>query len=1316
MGFFIFTKFLSMKGKLTMKMRSTKAIALLLALILCLGSALPALAYEHGEVVEDDGTETAVAAPEFPSHGSVVEETEKDSSPAVTISENEAETFSSPQEQNSKAILTAETEEAVLNENGLLETPMICEEQPVAANGMRRAAAREAVRGTLVERHDIRCIQNPVSGLTSLGHGDGSISYQTVKALKKDGKCKVVYCLEYMKPSADGIDYSESAPSGYDEKMRALIGDIIANGWQYSGDKFGKGTPFETERYKFCATQMMIWAALGGNIYYDSNGVITFKDCVSHDVELIAMQSGFYNEYYAYFFQLKNKLIALRKIPSFAYRTETEAHNKEPLLLPANEDGTFSFTAKDVNKVLDHFDFTFADGSVTTEKAGNNLKLTANGEITDPLTSNKAIFEIEGGKDAFILWKTSGNYQPLVECKDNEIDPVAAYIAVQTGEADPDNPEQPETPQWRAIVTKRDSETGGVAQGDATLAGAVYGIYLNGALLDTYITNSAAQFTTKWYNCGEGYTLKEISPSKGYLLNPDSIPLNTKAAGEELISLTPSSPQTIIKGKVRITKHTDKGETGIETPEEGAKFRIWLTSAGSYEAAKASERDEITIDADGVAETKLLPYGTYTVHQTEGKEGTEKVNDFQVSVVKNNETYSFILNNRVFESLITVVKKDIESGRTIPAAGITFQIRDVKTGEWVVQHINYPTPQDISYFQTDSQGKLCMPEKLEYGEYELVEYATAYGYVLDTTPVPFKVDGTAKEITVEKSNMPQKGIIQLEKTGEVPDGVEEKDGFTVPKYQKAGLSGVEFTVTAAEDISTPDGTLRYVMGEKIETLVTDEEGHAETQPLYLGKYWIQETKGKDGYAIDPEKKLVTLKYTNQEESIQYQSLALENKRRELRVEKIDKQFSGRRLTGALFDLWYDKDGDKKLDKEKDELFGELTETSTGIYSLSYLPVGGFFLVETQAPALYKLDETPEYFEVRSTDVLIKREVRNEVKTGSLKILKTAEDSKVEGITFLVSGKPLAGGTYEEEFVTDENGEIFISELPIGEYTVSEVLDEESVRYVLPADQSATIIYGETAEASFYNKLRRGEVYVIKTDPDYPESKLNGAKFKVWRDTNENGKYENGEPVVGVLQEDDGTYWLDGLENGSYLLREEIAPEGYLADDNYYPFTVSANKQQVEITNTPDPEAGFVNGKLLGSLTITKESTSGTLLSGTNFCLKNKDGEVIAEGTTDEDGKLVFEELPCGEYVYQEICAPAGYETEDTEHKVSITAEKLHVEVTAVNEQTPFYVPKTGDGRMNPAFYWILLIFCTVGACAVIFLMSRTGKKKYKEKK
>lgn len=1291
------------------KKTATKALALLIAVLLAM-SAIPlsAFAYEHGEVVEENSTEPVIPHNGY-THGMVVEDHGEEIILPESTQPLPGETFASV---NEAEILSPNAEEdTALSE--LLETegaeieilPDGSFGEAVAPTTMRRAASRAAASsGTL--RVGYKTFSNYVGTLTSIGD---DIANMPTKTLVSNGVHKAAYCLDPHLGATNGHGYTQITTLLSDHTKMSIIGDILALGYQYEGSTI---IP-KSDGYKWAVTQVMIWQVVNGYITRNKDGVNEFNPaCTGADLEkqATAIGNNQYSDYYAYYCGLKNKLVALRKIPSFSY-TERDNAKNSPWTIPTKDENTFSSTLTDTNKVLEtgHFQFAFDDPNITLETTGNKMKVTCTAEINTPAISQEAKYVIKGGEDSVVGYRPADSSQQRFLVCDPQDDPVRAFFAIQTDE---EPGEETGGSQWRVTVTKRDSETGGAAQGDARLAGAVYGIYLNGALLDTYITNSAGQFTTDWYDCGEGYTLREISPSTGYLLNPASIALNTTAAGEELITLTASSPETVIKGKVRITKHTDKGETGIETPEEGAKFQVYLTSAGSYEAAKATERDEITIGADGMAETKPLPYGTYTVHQVEGKEGTEKVNDFQVSVVKNNETYSFILNNRVFESLITVVKKDMETGRVIPAAGITFQIRDIKTGEWVVQHVNYPTPMDISYFQTDSQGKLCMPEKLEYGEYELVEYATAYGYVLDTTPVPFTVDGTAKEITVEKHNMPQKGMIQIEKTGDVPIKTEEQSG--APKYEKAGLAGVEFTVTAAEDIFTPDGTLRYVMGEKIATLTTDEKGHAETQPLYLGKYWIQETKGKEGYAIDPEKKLVTLKYTNQEESVQYKTLSLRNKRRELRVEKIDADFSGQRLTGAAFDVWKDANGDKKLDKEKDELFGELTEIEKGIYTISYLPVGGFFLVETQAPALYQLDETPLYFEVRSTDVLIEREVKNEVKTGGLKILKTAEDGKVEGITFRVTGKPLSGSTYEEEFTTDENGEIFIPELPIGEYTVSEVLDEHSVRYVLPADQTVTIIYGETAEASFYNKLRRGAVYVIKTDPDYPESKLTGAKFKVWRDTNENGKYDEREPVVGVLQEEDGLYWLDGLENGSYLLREEIAPEGYLADDNYYAFTVHENKQQVEVTNTPDPEAGFVNRKLLGSLTIAKESNDGAKLSGANFCLKNPDGEVIAEGTTDKDGRLVFDELPCGEYVYQEICAPAGYETDNTEHRVSITAEKLHVKVTAVNHKTPFWIPKTGDDRVNPTFYAILMVLCLAGSGGItIWLVRerRRGKKK-----
>lgn len=455
--------------------------------------------------------------------------------PAFAYFQNVEEASGGTAPATERKVLTAEENGTLLNEEtGLLETPMTCEEAPAPQNGMRRSATKTTVTGTLVESHDIRCIESPVSGLTSLGHGDGSISYQTVKAMKKDGKYKVVYCLEYMKPSANGVDYTQGSPAEYNDETRKIIGDIIANGWQYTGDKFGKGTPFETERHKFCATQMMIWAALGGNIYYNADGVITFKKCVIDDIEPIALKCGNYGGYYSYFVELRNKLIALRKIPSFAYRHSDQAIENYHTLSATN-DGTFSHTLSDKNKVLGRFDFTFSNPAITSFRNGNYLRLTSTEELTAPVTSLEAKYEIEGGDGAFILWKAGNSYQPIVECQDNTVDPVWAFIAVQTGEGDPDNPgHDEETPMGRVFLQKIDSETGKVPQGDATLAGAVFGFYdKHDTLLDTYTTDSRGEFITKYYPCDTGYYFKEISPPRGYLLNDqkwyvDITPAKTK--------------------------------------------------------------------------------------------------------------------------------------------------------------------------------------------------------------------------------------------------------------------------------------------------------------------------------------------------------------------------------------------------------------------------------------------------------------------------------------------------------------------------------------------------------------------------------------------------------------------------------------------------------------------------------------------------------------------------------------------------------------------------------------------------------------------
>ena len=419
--------------------------------------------------------------------------------------------------------------------------------------------------------------------------------------------------------------------------------------------------------------------------------------------------------------------------------------------------------------------------------------------------------------------------------------------------------------KFNVTVTKSDRRTG-LPQGDASLAGAKYGIYKGNQLIDTYSTDANGSFTTKYYICGDDWTIREISPSEGYLINTESLHIGAEAklyTVEYNIANPLDSYEDIIKGKIAIIKHCDDGSTKIETPEVGAEFEVYLKSAGSYENAKETERDILVCDENGFAETKDLPYGTYTVKQTKGWEGKELLEPFNVYISEDGKIYRFLINNAPYEALIEIVKKDAETGKIIPAAGIGFKVRDTDTGEYIVQHINYPTPVDIDTYYTDVTGKLMMPEKLPYGNYEIIEQCTAYGYVLDSAPIAFKVDGEKTVVTVEKFNMPQKGIIRISKSGEIFFSAVESVGVYSLVFADKNLAGATYEITAAEDIITPDGTLRFAKGTVVDTVTTDESGAAESKALYLGKYTVRETKAPYGMVLNGTPKTVELTYAGE---------------------------------------------------------------------------------------------------------------------------------------------------------------------------------------------------------------------------------------------------------------------------------------------------------------------------------------------------------------------------------------------------------------------------------------------------------------------
>lgn len=446
--------------------------------------------------------------------------------------------------------------------------------------------------------------------------------------------------------------------------------------------------------------------------------------------------------------------------------------------------------------------------------------------------------------------------------------------------------------KWNLTVTKQDVETGS-AQGDANLAGAKYGIYKSDELVDTYVTDADGKFTTKYYVCGNDWSIRELDSSEGYLITPggEQIGVDPKNYTAEYNSESMQQYEQVKKGNIAIIKHTDDGQTQIETPEEGAEFAVYLKSADSYDNAKDSERDYLICDENGFAQTKDLPYGRYTVQQTKGWEGRELLKPFDVFVSENGETYRYLINNANFYSYVKVVKIDSTTGKTIPCPGIGFHIYD-PSGNKVEMTFTYPTVTTIDTFYTDGDGMLITPEKLEYGKgYSLVEVSAPYGYVLNSDPVYFDIteensteENAVTVVIVTKENAPQMGVITVEKTGEyLASVIDTKDSKRLV-YEVGSMAGAEYTVTAAEDIHTLDGTPRYSKDEVVATLVTKEDGKAVTKPLFLGRYHVVETKAPYGMILNPTVQTVELTYAGQEVEITETSTGFYNERQKVEID------------------------------------------------------------------------------------------------------------------------------------------------------------------------------------------------------------------------------------------------------------------------------------------------------------------------------------------------------------------------------------------------------------------------------------------------
>ena len=880
--------------------------------------------------------------------------------------------------------------------------------------------------------------------------------------------------------------------------------------------------------------------------------------------------------------------------------------------------------------------------------------------------------------------------------------------------------------KWNVTVTKSDYEAG-TAQGDASLAGATYGIYKGEQLIDRYTTDANGQFTTKYYVCGDDWSVREITPSEGYLLDESAHHIGAEAKNYtvEYNSTANDVTEQVIKGNIALIKHTDDGETQLETPEVGAEFEVYLKKSGSYGNAKETERDYLTCDENGYAQTKDLPYGIYTVHQVKGWDGRELLSDFDVYIAKNRQTYRYLANNRDFESYIKIVKVDAETGKVIPYAGAGFQLYR-PDGSLITQTFTYPEVTTIDTFYTNDEGYLITPEKLEYGSgYSLVEVFAPYGYTLNSEPVYFDVvqDASTDEdgvtvIEVIKPNTAQKGVIKISKSGEVFSSVIEADGLYQPVFSVQGLPGAVYEITAAEDIITPDGTTRYSKGEVVDTVTTDDTGLAESKPLYLGKYEIREIKAPYGMVLNTEIRTAELVYAGQEIEITETSASFYNERQKAAVSlnkvlEQNTQFGigmNGEITAVTFGLFATEDliaADGSV-IPADGLLEILSVDENGhAVCKTDLPFGSFYLKELSTDEHYILSDEkyPIVFDYAGQDtalVEIKandgKPIDNDLIYGEIHGLKKDEDGNALGGAVIGLFKAdCTEFTRENAILTAvsrEDGGFSFADVPYGNWIVREI--EAPTGFVLSDETFAVTVDkdGAVIEVEIENTQIRGTIQLTKVDKDYPDNKLTGAEFAVYRDSNGNKELDADDELLGTLTEKSiGVYEMPDLIYGGYFVKETKAPEGFYLDENAYYFEITENGKTVTVEN--EAGKGFVNAPQIGSLKIIKTS-SDNKVEGFSFRVTgpNRYSEIF---TTDKNGEILIENLRIGEYMISEVSDSASAAYILPADKTASVFEGAITKVEMHNELRD--TPKTGDDS-NPALWLSLLGISAVGAAAL----------------
>ena len=710
-----------------------------------------------------------------------------------------------------------------------------------------------------------------------------------------------------------------------------------------------------------------------------------------------------------------------------------------------------------------------------------------------------------------------------------------------------------------------------------------------------------------------------------------------------------------------------------------------------------------------------------------------------------------MLNDAVKKSFVKIVKKDAETGNVIPVSGIGFKVWDCANSEYVSQKIYYPSEMILDEFYTDESGSLMLPNELAYGDYELHEVQSAEGYVLDKNPVPFTIDGSVETVVVEKTNTAQKGRISVQKTGNVfasvtalgsaiyidENGEVHESGQTAytPVFAKENLSGAVFQVIASEDIITLDGTIRANAGDVVAEITTDENGYAETDLLYLGKYEVRENTAPDGYVLNAESQFVELTYAGQEIAVRdtvNTSFVNDYQGVEISLSKVmekDELFNignSDEYTRVRFGL-FAAENITAVDGSvipADGLISEisLAENMSAKFDTA-LPFGKYYVQEIATDEHYVLNGKKylvnfEYMGQEVTTVTVDcGEFKNALKRGKISGKKVDENEKsLENALFGLFAVDTAEFTADNAYMTavsDENGHFEFDKIPYGEYIVREI--EAPTGYIL-SDESYPVTIsedGEIIEIIAVNKPITVEI----SKQDVYGNELAGAEMQL----------ENSDGEVVDKWTSDGTnHVVTELPAGGYTLKEIAAPDGYvIATDIRFTVDVYGKITVENVDATAVSENGNPLIVMVDDTTKVKISkrdiTTDKELAGATLQIIDEDGNVATEWVSTDEAHFIEGKLIAGkEYTLRETIAPDGYEIA-SEIKFTVNTDGSVTEVVMYDEHTPeleipptvtIDTPNTGVSADNSAEFYLVAAAVVVAFGMVI--CKRNDKEKRKD--